>query len=135
VSGKILTDVMIISGRYDKEIPYGYKGFAAKLPMAIDYVNCKGKFIYFQMLTNDFQRKVIDGSGQATLPIINKSKWETLLMKIPPLKIQLDIVGRLESLRFVTDNHKNSQLKKIQQLLLLKNSILKKAFNGELVKE
>jgi formamidopyrimidine-DNA glycosylase len=40
---------MIISGRYDKEIPYGYKGFAAKLPMAIDYVNCKGKFIYFQM--------------------------------------------------------------------------------------
>lgn len=93
------------------------------------------KFIYFQMLTNDFQKKVTDGSGQATLPIINKSKWESLLMKIPPLKIQLDIVGRLDSLRFDTDNLKNSQLKKLQQLLLLKNSILKKAFNGELVKE
>jgi type I restriction enzyme S subunit len=93
------------------------------------------KFIYLQMLTNDFQRKVIDGSGQATLPIINKSKWESLLMKIPPLKIQLDIVERLDSLRFDTDNLKNSQLKKIQQLLSLKKSILKQAFSGELVKE
>jgi len=93
------------------------------------------KFIYLQMLTNDFQRKVMDGSGQATLPIINKSKWESLLMKIPPLKIQLDIVERLDRLRFDTDNLKNSQLKKLQQLLSLKNSILKQAFNGDLVKE
>ena len=93
------------------------------------------KFIYLQMLTNDFQRKVIDGSGQATLPIINKSKWESLLMKIPPLKIQLDIVDRLDNLRFDTDNLKNSQLKKLQQLRSLKNSILKQAFNGDLVKE
>jgi type I restriction enzyme S subunit len=93
------------------------------------------KFIYLQMLTNDFQKKVIDSSGQATLPIINKSKWESLLMKIPPLKIQLDIVERLDGLRFDTDNLKNSQLEKLQQLISLKNSILRNAFNGDLVKE
>lgn len=49
MSGKILTDVIIVSGRYDKEVPYGYKDFAAKLPAVIDHVNCKGKFIYSQM--------------------------------------------------------------------------------------
>ena len=86
------------------------------------------------MLTNDFQKKVIESSGQTTLPIINKSKWESLLMKMPPLKDQLDIVERLENLSIIVDNLKNSLLKKINQFKSLKFSILIKAFNEELVK-
>jgi type I restriction enzyme S subunit len=42
------------------------------------------RFIYYQMLTETFQRKVIHASGQATLPIINKSKWSALSVWLPP---------------------------------------------------
>ena len=96
--------------------------------------NFSHKFIYLQMLTSSFQKKIIDSSGQATLPIINKSKWESLTMKFPPLSKQLEIVERFENLRFETQNLKNSQLVKIRNTHLLKQSILKQAFNGELVK-
>lgn len=41
------------------------------------------KFIYYQMLTENFQRRVLLSSGQATLPIINKSKWSTLTVVLP----------------------------------------------------
>lgn len=92
------------------------------------------KFIYLQMLTSSFQKKIINSSGQATLPIINKSKWESLTMKFPPLSKQLEIVERFENLRFETQNLKNSQLVKIRNTHLFKQSILKQAFNGELVK-
>ena len=42
------------------------------------------KFIYYQMLTETFQRKVMHSSAQATLPIINKSKWSALTVALPP---------------------------------------------------
>lgn len=93
------------------------------------------KFIYLQMLTSSFQKKILDSSGQATLPIINKSKWESLTMKFPPLSKQIEIVERFENLRFETVNLKNSQIEKIKNCHQLKQSILKKAFAGELVKE
>lgn len=96
--------------------------------------NFSHKFIYLQMLTSSFQKKIIDSSGQATLPIINKSKWESLTMKFPPLSKQLEIVERFENLGFETQNLKNSKLVKIRNTHLLKQSILKQAFNGELVK-
>ncbi len=41
------------------------------------------RFLYYQMLTESFQRSVIHRSGQATLPIINKSKWSSLSVWLP----------------------------------------------------
>jgi type I restriction enzyme S subunit len=41
------------------------------------------KFIFYQMLTKNFQQKVLDSSGQATLPIINKTKWSELSLFLP----------------------------------------------------
>ena len=93
------------------------------------------KFIYLQMLTNSFQKKILDSSGQATLPIINKSKWESLVMKFPSLSKQSEIVERFEKLRCETDRFKNSQNIKVENVNLLKQSILRQAFSGEFVKE
>ncbi len=42
------------------------------------------RFIYYQRLTETFQRKAIHASGQAKLPIINKSKWGALSVWLPP---------------------------------------------------
>lgn len=58
------------------------------------------KFIYYAMSAPDFKEKVIkEGtSAQATLPIINKGKWEQLSIRIPPLAEQQAIVSRLDTL-------------------------------------
>ncbi len=93
------------------------------------------KFIYLQMLTNQFQKYVKDGAGQATLPIINKSKWESLVLKFPPLNEQIEIVKEFDGLRLECDKLKSTEYNKMKNLNLLKDSVLKKAFSGELVKE
>tara|TARA_R110002049_G_scaffold154032_1_gene318500 strand:+ start:12005 stop:13210 length:1206 start_codon:yes stop_codon:yes gene_type:complete len=41
------------------------------------------KFAYYAMTNDRFQRSVIKSSGQATLPIINKSKWSNLEISYP----------------------------------------------------
>lgn len=54
------------------------------------------KFLFYQMLTQDFQQKVLNSSGQATLPIINKTKWSNLSLYLPPIPQQKQIVTILD---------------------------------------
>lgn len=56
------------------------------------------KFIFYAMLSSSFQQKVLSRgkSSQATLPIINKSKWENLEIPVPPLQAQQQIVQILD---------------------------------------
>lgn len=54
------------------------------------------KFIYYQMITLDFQDSVMHNSSQATLPIINKTKWSNLVVSVPPLPEQKRIVAILD---------------------------------------
>ena len=96
--------------------------------------NFNHKFIYYQMITVEFQNKIMNGYGQATLPIINKSKWQSLTMKFPNLDEQLNIVRIIDNLKFDTDILKNILLNKIDKLSNLKLSILKHELNGELKK-
>ena len=77
-------------------------------PLKGDYA----KFFYYQMLTEDFQQKVLDASGQATLPIINKTKWSNLSLCIPPLAEQKRIVAILDEVfegcdRAISNTEKN----------------------------
>lgn len=93
------------------------------------------KFIYYAMSSKAFQEKVIlEGKGaQATLPIINKSKWESLTISFPKSKVvQQSIVQRLDVLRAETQKLEAVYQKKLEDLEELKKSILQKAFSGEL---
>lgn len=93
------------------------------------------KFIYYSMTSKAFQEKVlIEGKGaQATLPIINKSKWENLTISFPKSKEeQQTIVHQLDVLRAETQKLDAVYQKKIEDLEELKKSILKRAFGGEL---
>ena len=55
------------------------------------------KYCYYAMLNNEFHRQVIYNSSQATLPIINKSKWSSLEIKYPAeIKEQQRIVAILD---------------------------------------
>lgn len=91
------------------------------------------KFLYYQMVTKEFQQSVLDGSGQATLPIINKSKWSSLRVSIPgTIEEQESIVNGLDSLRSRTDSLESVCQNKLLMLNNIKQSLLQKAFSGEL---
>jgi type I restriction enzyme, S subunit len=92
-----------------------------------------GKFVYYQMLTNNFQNRVLHSSGQATLPIINKSKWSALKIGYPvSISEQVSISDKLDLLLIETQRLEAIYQRKIALLDELKKSLLQQAFAGEL---
>ncbi len=74
------------------------------------------KFIYYAMRSPKFTNTVIkEGlSATATLPIINKSKWENLSIFIPPLAEQRKIVDFLDTQFRNIDALKNNAEQQLQ---------------------
>jgi len=91
------------------------------------------RFIYYQMLTESFQRSVIHASGQATLPIINKSKWSSLPVWLPPTAAEQEAIAEVFD-ALVDETQRLARLyeRKLVALEELKKSLLHQAFNGEL---
>lgn len=95
--------------------------------------NLSHKLIYYQMRTENFQRRILNSSAQATLPIINKSKWSALTVSFPrDVAEQNRIVGRLDLLLLETQRLESIYLQKLAALDELKKSLLHQAFNGNL---
>jgi type I restriction enzyme S subunit len=91
------------------------------------------RFLYYQMLTESFQRSVIHRSGQATLPIINKSKWSALTVWLPPtVAEQKHIAATFDALVEETQRLASLYTRKLAALEALKKSLLHQAFSGEL---
>lgn len=90
------------------------------------------KFVYYQMRTEDFQKRVLFNSGQATLPIINKSKWSALTVGMPVLTEQKEIVSKLDAIAVETRNLESIYQRKLAALDELKQSLLHQAFSGAL---
>ena len=92
-----------------------------------------GEFLYYQMLTPEFQADVMRGAGQATLPIINKGKWSKLKVRMPSdLSKQAGIVHKLSSIRAQVDAASAQYEAQVLDLDDLRQSLLQKAFAGEL---
>ena len=90
-------------------------------------------FIYYQMLTENFQRRVLLSSAQATLPIINKSKWSALTVVLPPkLEEQKSIAAKFDALSAETRRLESLYRRKLAALEALKKSLLNQAFTGGL---
>jgi type I restriction enzyme S subunit len=91
------------------------------------------RFLYYQMLTESFQRSVIHRSGQATLPIINKSKWSALPVWLPPtIAEQERIAAKFDDLVAETQRLASLYEQKLDALDALKKSLLHQAFTGNL---
>ena len=91
------------------------------------------KFIYYALRTKGFFKQMIHNSAQATLPIINKGKWETLTVSFPKSKIeQEDFANKFDLLQIETKKLEAIYNQKINDLEELKKSVLQKAFSGEL---
>lgn len=93
------------------------------------------KYLYYYMSSPSFQFKVIkEGeSAKATLPIINKTKWENLTITFPEsLQEQNAIAIRLDEMNERCKALQDNYNKTITLCEDLKQALLRKAFNGEL---
>ena len=116
----------------------GKSGFTERDITANQQVNAllpandvSGKFAYYQFLTAGFQQAVRRQSGQATLPIISKSKWNELPVWLPSHEEQLRIVGMLDRVLEQCLHLEDLASKKLAALTALKQSILHRAFSGD----
>ena len=88
------------------------------------------KYLYYAMSSSVFQKNVIkEGtSAQATLPIINKGKWEKMLLYIPPLSTQKQIVSRLDKLSSKVRAIEEKYQKMVEECDALKQAMLRDVF-------
>lgn len=94
------------------------------------------KFVYYQAISLNFQKQIKDNASATTLPILNKGKFEKLKMLIPPtLNEQAQIVSEIERRLSVCDQMEQSITESLQKAEALRQSILKKAFEGRLLSE
>ncbi len=89
------------------------------------------RYLYYALRTGTFQNKMKREAGQATLPIINKSKWEHLQIPLPPLTVQKEIVARLDKLSENVKRLEANYKQIIANCDELKKTILKKTFEGD----
>lgn len=91
-----------------------------------------GRFVFYQMRTTQFQARVIESASQATLPIINKTKWSSLPLFVPnSLSLQGEICSRLDSIEGDVSVLTDIYTRKIKAFSTLKQSLLMRAFSGQ----
>ncbi|MFH1252430.1 MAG: restriction endonuclease subunit S [bacterium] len=91
------------------------------------------EYLYFTAISPFFQNQIISKASSTTLPILNKSKFEELPIMITSIEEQVVIVKEIERLFSIIDDSErifDSEFKRSQSL---RQSILKRAFEGKLV--
>lgn len=89
------------------------------------------KYLYYGMITDNFQKSVKLNAAQATLPIINKSKWSNLGIPIPSLSEQQRIVAILDNAFEAIDQAKANTEKNLQNAKELFQSELNSIFTNK----
>lgn len=88
------------------------------------------KFIYYYLISKDFYNQVIENASQATLPIINKSKWESLTISFPKsIKEQEEIVNRLDRIKGYCEELEGNYNRVLELCEELKQGLLREAFS------
>ena len=101
------------------------------IPKSKDSLDVNYLFLWFKFIAN----KIIDAGRGATVQGVTLPYIKSLSMPVPNLIQQKNIVIRIQSIFNNTELAKISYVSKINELAVLKQSILQKAFSGELVKD
>jgi type I restriction enzyme S subunit len=91
------------------------------------------KYLSYYFSTKAMRNQFVDQIHGATRPRINTTQLKTALIPFAPLKEQQLIVDELESKLTVCDKIEETIAQSLQQAESLRQSILKKAFEGKLV--
>ncbi len=90
------------------------------------------EFLFFQTLTTQFKQQLHSVASGTTVSIVNKSKFNELRLYAPTLNEQKRIVDQLRALSHDTQALCVFIHKRLDLLGELKQSLLQKAFSGEL---
>ena len=90
------------------------------------------KFLWYQMLSNEFLDKASNSGSRSVLPKINQKELSIIPMKICTRPEQQEIVHILDTVLEKERTAKSAAEQVLEQIELLKKSILARAFRGEL---
>ena len=90
-------------------------------------------FLFFSCLSDFMQESIISNSSSTTLPILNKSKFASLLLPLPPIEEQSRIIDTLKIIfaQIMTVEQNKSDLKLL--IKHAKSKILDLAIHGKLI--
>ena len=91
------------------------------------------EYLYFICTSPQFQKCIHDNASSTTLPILNKSKFENLIIPLPSIEEQQKIVEEIERRFSIADRVEEIVEQNLKKAERLRQSILKKAFEGKLV--
>ena len=93
----------------------------------------EGRYLYYLLSSDKFRVKAIGASGQTTLPILSKSKWENLSVRITPsLEEQKQIIKQLDALSQKNETLQQNYAQQIADCAEMRQAILREAFEGRL---
>lgn len=95
--------------------------------------NCNAQFLTHLMLGVDFVNTMSENTSGVNLPRVSTKFILEYPINLPPIEEQHQIVQEIESRLSVADKMEESIAQSLQQAEALRQSILKKAFSGELV--
>ena len=90
------------------------------------------EFMFFQSLAPVFKEQLESLASGTTVPIVNKSKFNSVRVVLPSLLIQKPVVAQLTDLRAETQRLASLYERKLAALEALKKSLLHQAFTGAL---
>ena len=93
-------------------------------PLVVDH-----SYIYQAASTDEFKNRLLDASSGSATPIINRSKWEGLLLPIPPLAEQQRIVAKVDELFTLCDQLKDRLHQASETEQHLTNAIVEQALS------
>ena len=110
-------------------------GFNQQINAIVPFKNYIPEFIFYQATSIDFQTQIKTNASSTTLPILNKGKFSKLRMNVCSPKEQHQIVKEIESRLSVCESIEASIRESLDKSKSLRQSILKKAFEGTLLSE
>jgi type I restriction enzyme S subunit len=101
------------------------------IPKSKDTLDVNYLFLWFKFIAE----KIIQAGRGATVQGVTLPFIKSLAIPVPTLIKQQNTVVKIQSIFNNTELAKNSYITKINELAVLKQSILQRAFSGELVKD
>jgi len=81
-------------------------------------------YLNLAMCSSVFQRLLLEKSTGSATPIINRAKWENLLVSVPPLEEQKRIVAKVDELMALSDKLEGEQTNNLKTHELLVKTLL-----------
>lgn len=91
------------------------------------------EYTYFSMCAEYMQKQIRANSSSATMPILNKTKFDNLLFILPPLNTQKKIAEKLKRIVFVSEKIRGEREELELLISRTKEKVLDMAVRGKLV--